>query len=131
MPEAYLDNISDPYNDYEPVDSSAAAIAAQGLIRLGRFLGDDCDEGSKHKCRPFCCKVPLFVISVKIQLIKDSSFTQSIIGRTGGITYQREVKFLTESHQCGVIITRENLQSTFPSLAIMKIIDSLMHPFDH
>ena len=30
---------ADPFNDYEPVDSSAAAIAAQGLIRLGRFLG--------------------------------------------------------------------------------------------
>jgi len=31
---------ADPYNDIEPVDSSAAAIAAQGLIRLGRCLGD-------------------------------------------------------------------------------------------
>ncbi|MEO6804178.1 MAG: hypothetical protein ABI197_13145, partial [Granulicella sp.] len=30
---------ADPYNQYEPVDSSAAAIAAQGLIRLGHFLG--------------------------------------------------------------------------------------------
>lgn len=29
---------SEPYNDYEPVDSSAAAIAAQGLLRLGRKL---------------------------------------------------------------------------------------------
>ena len=29
---------SDPFNDREPVDSSAAAIAAQGLLRLGRFL---------------------------------------------------------------------------------------------
>lgn len=29
---------SDPENPYEPVDSSAAAIAAQGLIRLGRYL---------------------------------------------------------------------------------------------
>ena len=26
---------ADPYNDFEPVDSSAAAIAAQGLLRLG------------------------------------------------------------------------------------------------
>ena len=30
---------ADPSNDHEPVDSSAAAIAAQGLIRLGRYLG--------------------------------------------------------------------------------------------
>ena len=30
---------SDPYNKYEPIDSSAAAIAAQGLLRLGKHLG--------------------------------------------------------------------------------------------
>ncbi|MEX0993999.1 MAG: hypothetical protein WD599_00640, partial [Balneolaceae bacterium] len=29
---------ADPYNEYEPVDSSAAAIGAQGLLRLGRYL---------------------------------------------------------------------------------------------
>lgn len=34
----YLDKASDPYNDYEPVDSSAAAIGAQGLLRLGQYL---------------------------------------------------------------------------------------------
>ena len=34
----YLDRPADPFNDYEPVDSSAAAIAAQGLLRLGRYL---------------------------------------------------------------------------------------------
>jgi unsaturated chondroitin disaccharide hydrolase len=34
----YLDRPADPYNDHEPVDSSAAAIAAQGLIRLGRYV---------------------------------------------------------------------------------------------
>lgn len=31
---------ADPYNAYEPVDSSASAIAAQGLIRLGHTLGE-------------------------------------------------------------------------------------------
>jgi hypothetical protein len=31
---------AEPYNEYEPVDSSASAIAAQGLIRLGNTLGD-------------------------------------------------------------------------------------------
>lgn len=29
---------SDPFNPYEPVDSSAAAIAAQGLLRLGNWM---------------------------------------------------------------------------------------------
>ena len=32
---------ADPFNDYEPVDSSAAAIGAQGLLRLGHRLKDD------------------------------------------------------------------------------------------
>ena len=31
---------ADPFNAYEPVDSSAAAIAAQGLLRLGHRLRD-------------------------------------------------------------------------------------------
>ena len=31
---------ADPYNQYEPVDASASAIAAQGLIRLGAVLGN-------------------------------------------------------------------------------------------
>lgn len=35
----YLEKPADPFNEYEPVDSSAAAIAAQGFLRLGRYLG--------------------------------------------------------------------------------------------
>jgi hypothetical protein len=34
----YLNRPADPFNDFEPVDSSAAAIAAQGLLRLGHYL---------------------------------------------------------------------------------------------
>jgi unsaturated chondroitin disaccharide hydrolase len=30
---------ADPFNDFEPVESSAAVIAAQGLLRLGKYLG--------------------------------------------------------------------------------------------
>ncbi|WP_238016663.1 hypothetical protein KZZ52_10715 [Dactylosporangium sp. AC04546] len=36
----HLGQPADPYNEHEPVDSSAAAIAAQGLLRLGRHLGE-------------------------------------------------------------------------------------------
>ena len=32
---------ADPFNSHEPVDSSAAAIAAQGLLRLGKHCRDD------------------------------------------------------------------------------------------
>jgi hypothetical protein len=34
----YLNKPSDPFNEFEPVDSSAAAIGSQGLLRLGAFL---------------------------------------------------------------------------------------------
>lgn len=51
----YLDRPADPYNAYEPVDSSAAAIGAQGLLRLGRYLssldsarGGDAEAGRRY-----------------------------------------------------------------------------------
>ena len=36
---------ADPFNAFEPVDSSAAAIAAQGLLRYGRYLRSSGREG--------------------------------------------------------------------------------------
>jgi hypothetical protein len=36
--DEYLNQKANPFNDFEPVDSSAAAIAAQGLLRLGTIL---------------------------------------------------------------------------------------------
>ena len=44
LPSNYLSKSSDPYNPHEPVDSSAAAIAAQGLIRLGNYLTSTSDK---------------------------------------------------------------------------------------
>lgn len=46
----YLDRPADPYNPHEPVDSSAACIGAQGLLRLGRLLtaAGRADEGRRY-----------------------------------------------------------------------------------
>ena len=42
--EGWRDRPADPFNAHEPVDSSSAAIAAQGLLRLGRYLSRRGDE---------------------------------------------------------------------------------------
>ena len=34
----YLSKPADPFNSWEPVDSSSAAIGSQGLLRLGKYL---------------------------------------------------------------------------------------------
>ena len=43
----YLHQKADPFNRYEPVDSSAAAIGVQGLLRLGRYLETRDPEAAK------------------------------------------------------------------------------------
>ncbi|MBI1388694.1 MAG: glycosyl hydrolase [bacterium] len=47
----YLNRASDPYNEHEPIDSSAAAIAAQGLIRLGNYFSSHGkhDQGNHYR----------------------------------------------------------------------------------
>jgi len=46
----YLNEKANPYNDYEPVDSSAAAIGSQGLLRLGNYLRQkgETEAGKKY-----------------------------------------------------------------------------------
>jgi unsaturated chondroitin disaccharide hydrolase len=46
----YLNKPADPFNNFEPVDSSAAAIGVQGLLRLGKYLTDkgDAKAGSRY-----------------------------------------------------------------------------------
>jgi hypothetical protein len=46
----YLGRPAEPFNDCEPVDSSAAAISAQGLLRLGRYLASAGrpEEGARY-----------------------------------------------------------------------------------
>jgi len=46
----YLERPADPFNPHEPVDSSAATIATQGLMRLGQYLSGSGQEvqGSRY-----------------------------------------------------------------------------------
>ncbi len=46
----YLGRPAEPYNSFEPVDSSAAAIGAQGLLRLGHYLSQkgDAEAGKRY-----------------------------------------------------------------------------------
>jgi len=46
----YLHHPADPYNDFEPVDSTAAAIGAQGMLRLGNYL---IEKGEEKKGRKY------------------------------------------------------------------------------
>ena len=44
----YRNRPSDPFNRFEPVDSSAAAIAVQGFLKLGNFLKERGDEDANR-----------------------------------------------------------------------------------
>ncbi len=47
----YLKKPADPFNNFEPVDSSAATIGAQGLLRLGNYLTENGknEVGNKYR----------------------------------------------------------------------------------
>jgi len=59
MPD-WREEAARPDNDLEPVDSSAAAIAAQGFLRLGRYLGARSAAGKRYRQAGFTLATTLF-----------------------------------------------------------------------
>ncbi len=58
----HLRRPADPFNSWEPVDSSAAAIAAQGFLRLGNYLTATLDRkaGARYRQAAFTIARTLF-----------------------------------------------------------------------
>ncbi len=48
LDDDYLSRDADPFNPWEPVDSSAAAIAGQGLFRLGKYMESLGESGTEY-----------------------------------------------------------------------------------
>ena len=56
--EGYAEKPADPDNAHEPVDSSAAAISAQGLLRLGRYLQRNAERLAGSELRAAASRWP-------------------------------------------------------------------------
>jgi unsaturated chondroitin disaccharide hydrolase len=85
----YLGRAADPFNDHEPVDSSAAAIGAQGLLRLGKIL--ESEDGAAAKKYWQAGLTVLHTLLDEPYLSKDSShqglLLHSIYHRPNGWDY--------------------------------------------
>ncbi|MCC6234496.1 MAG: glycoside hydrolase family 88 protein [Verrucomicrobiales bacterium] len=69
----YLGKASDPFNPHEPVDSSAAAIAAQGFIRLADVISGN--AGARYRQAGFTIARTLF----KEPYLSESSRHQGLL----------------------------------------------------
>ena len=84
---------ADPFNDVEPVDSSAAAIAAQGLLRLARSWPRAAEDGSAYLQAGLRTLDTLFNPAgpylATVPSMRDCCCTRSTTGRTVGTTCRR------------------------------------------
>ncbi|MEW6238883.1 MAG: glycosyl hydrolase [Candidatus Omnitrophota bacterium] len=86
----YLNRSADPFNEYEPVDSSAAAIAAQGLIRLGNYLISNNAEsdGQRFRRAGFAIAAALFDAPyLSVNEIHQGLILHSVYHRPNGWDY--------------------------------------------
>ena len=84
---AWRERPADPFNDHEPVDSSAAAIACQGLVRLGTWLRAAGEAGRRALpgCRAGRALAPArgALPAARATATRGCCFTRSITGPNG------------------------------------------------
>jgi len=95
----YRKEEANPYNEFEPVDTSAAAIGSQGLLRLGKYLGGE--NGEKYY------QAGLTVVNRLLEEPHLSTDTQhqgillhSIYHRPNGWDYIPEGSMIPHSESC-------------------------------
>ena len=102
---------AEPFNDHEPVDSSAAAIAAQGLLRLGNFLVARGRGGARPALPPGRPHRGAHALRRALPLDRPRATracccTPSTTGRTAGTTCPRAARCPAASPRCGATTTR-------------------------
>ena len=104
---------ADPFNDHEPVDSSASAIAAQGLLRLGNYLGSDAGT-TVHAGRPDrrADAARRAVPRDRRQAPGPAAALASTTAPTAGTTSRRGERCPAASRACGATTTCSSWRST-------------------
>jgi unsaturated chondroitin disaccharide hydrolase len=88
----YMNRPADPYNAFEPVDSSAACIAAQGFLRIGNYFDLPVRKNPKNtwkqdiKLLTFCFRNPIFQLTLNTKAL----ILHSIYHRPNGWDYTPE-----------------------------------------
>ena len=108
---------ADPFNDREPVDSSAAAIAAQGLLRFGHFLDARGEDGSRYTQAGLRVLETLFddggpYLSQDAGARGSAAALGLSLARTGGTTCRPARASRAANRASGATITRARWRST-------------------
>jgi hypothetical protein len=99
----YLNRPADPYDGSEPVDSSAAAIASQGLLRLGQYLKTKGDtEGGELYWQAGLCVVNTLLAEPYLSTCSDHQglLLHTIYHRPNGWDYIPEGSIIPFGESC-------------------------------
>ncbi len=97
---SYQDAMSAPDNPWEPVDSSAACIAAQGLLRLGNFLGRNGKGARYFRAGLVTAKTLLNPPYLSVNPRHEGLILHSVYHRPNGWDYVPRGKSVPQGESC-------------------------------